>query len=162
MEKKSGCTSIDEYIASFPKDVRRKLTQLKLLIAQIAPDAQQKISYQMPAFYLNGILVWFAAHSNHIGFYPRATAIAKFKRDLSKFKNAKGSVQFPLDEPLPVELIKKMVKFRVGENVRKGRKKGLQYPTRGNGSQSSRDNLPPGQVGPNIIRETGYDCIKRS
>jgi uncharacterized protein YdhG (YjbR/CyaY superfamily) len=88
-----------------------------------APNAEEKISYQMPAFYLDGILVWFAAHPNHIGFYPRASAITKFKRELSRYKNAKGSVQFPLDEPLPVELIKRMVRFRVEENVKKGKKK---------------------------------------
>jgi uncharacterized protein YdhG (YjbR/CyaY superfamily) len=123
VEKKPGYTSIDEYIFSFPTDVQKKLTQLRVLIAQVAPNAEEKISYQMPAFYLDGILVWFAGHPSHIGFYPRASAIAKFKRELSRYKNAKGSVQFPLDEPLPVELIKRMVRFRVEENVKKGKKK---------------------------------------
>jgi uncharacterized protein YdhG (YjbR/CyaY superfamily) len=123
VEKKPGSTSIDDYIVSCPRDVQKKLTQLRRLITQVAPGAEEKISYQMPAFFLNGVLVWFAAHSKHIGFYPKASAIARFKRELSKYKSARGSVQFPLDEPLPVELIKRMVKFRVEENLKKGMKK---------------------------------------
>ena len=122
MERKPAFTTIDEYIASYPKDAQKKLTQLRAIMKQVAPKAEEKISYQMPAFYLNGILVWFAAHSNHIGFYPKASAIARFKRELSKYKSAKGTVQFPLDEPLPVGLIKKIVKFRFEENVRKSKK----------------------------------------
>ena len=122
MKKKSGYASVNEYITSFPPDIRNKLTQLRRLIKKEDPQADERISYQMPAFFLNGILVWFAAHSRHIGFYPRASAITKFKRELSRFKNAKGSVQFPLDEPLHLELIKRIVKFRVAENS-KGKKK---------------------------------------
>jgi uncharacterized protein YdhG (YjbR/CyaY superfamily) len=122
VEKKPAFSTIDDYIASYPKEVQRKLAQLRTLIKQVAPKAEEKISYQMPAFYLNGILVWFAAHSNHIGFYPKASGIAKFKRELSRYKSAKGTVQFPLDDPLPVELIKRMVKFKVEENVKKSKK----------------------------------------
>ncbi len=122
MKKKPAYASIDDYIISFPKDVQKKLIQLRSIMRQLAPNAVEKMSYQMPAFFLNGILIWFAAYSKHIGFYPKATAIVKFKRELSKYKNAKGSVQFPLDEPLPVELIKRMVKFRVKENVSGGKK----------------------------------------
>jgi uncharacterized protein YdhG (YjbR/CyaY superfamily) len=119
MDRKPHYTSIDEYILSFPRDVQKKLTQLRRLIRQVAPDAEERISYQMPAFFLNGILVWFAAHAKHIGFYPKASGITRFKRELSGYKNAKGSVQFPLDEPLPAELIKRIVAFRVAENGRR-------------------------------------------
>jgi uncharacterized protein YdhG (YjbR/CyaY superfamily) len=122
MEKKAGFSSIDEYILSFPEHVQKKLTELRMLIRQIAPDAQEKISYQIPTFYLNGNLVHFAAYSNHIGFYPTSSGIAKFEPELSKYKHAKGSVQFPLEEPLPVELIKEIVKYRVEENTKKGKK----------------------------------------
>ncbi len=118
MPKKSTCTSVDEYISSFPQDTQRKLSQLRSIIKREVPQAEEKISYQMPAYSLNGVLVWFAGHSNHIGFYPKASAIAEFQHELSRFKHAKGTVQFPLDEPLPVELIKRMVKFRVAENAR--------------------------------------------
>jgi uncharacterized protein YdhG (YjbR/CyaY superfamily) len=121
MEKKSSYASIDEYINAYPEDVRKKLTQLRKLIILVAPQAEERISYRMPAYFLNGILVWFAAHSMHIGFYPKASAIAKFKRELSGYKSAKGSVQFPLNEPLPVDLIKRIVRFRVGENDKKAR-----------------------------------------
>jgi uncharacterized protein YdhG (YjbR/CyaY superfamily) len=119
MEKKTGHKSIDEYILSFPEDIQEKLRELRILIRQLAPNAQEKISYQMPTFYLNGNLVHFAAYSKHIGFYPTPSGISKFKRGLSKYKNAKGSVQFPLDEALPVALIKKIVAYRVKENSKK-------------------------------------------
>ncbi len=122
MDKKANYASIDEYIAAFPDDVRKKLGRLRLLIRQMAPEAQEKISYQMPAFFLDGNLVYFAAFSKHIGFYPGAGGVAKFKRELAKYKSAKGSVQFPLDEELPIELIKRIVKYRVEENARKTEK----------------------------------------
>jgi uncharacterized protein YdhG (YjbR/CyaY superfamily) len=119
VDEKTGYTSVDDYVSSFPEDVQKKLIQLRKLIAREAPDAEEKISYQMPAFFLNGVVVWYAAYSKHIGFYPKASAIVKFKRELLKYKTAKGSVQFPLDEPLPVELIRRIVRYRVGENVKK-------------------------------------------
>ena len=122
MDKKPNYASIDEYTLAFSDDVQGKLNQLRALIRQVAPDAQEKISYQMPCFYLNGNLVHFAAYSKHIGFYPGSGAIAKFKRELSKDKSAKGSVQFPLKEELPTELIQRIVKFRVEEDVKKGKK----------------------------------------
>ncbi|MBI3535977.1 MAG: DUF1801 domain-containing protein [Chloroflexi bacterium] len=109
---------IDNYIASFPKGIQIILEQVRTTIRKAAPDAEQVISYGIPAFKLNGLLVWFAAHSNHVGFYPRASAIEAFKKELSLYKGAKGSVQFPLDKPLPLELITKIVKFRVAENLR--------------------------------------------
>jgi uncharacterized protein YdhG (YjbR/CyaY superfamily) len=119
VEKKPGYSSIDDYINSFPENVQERLTQIRLLIRKIAPGAQEKISYQMPAFYLNGNLVYFAAHSRHIGLYPTPSGSTKFKHELSRYKQGKGSIQFPLEEPLPVELIKKIVKYRVEQNSRK-------------------------------------------
>jgi len=113
--------SIDEYTQSFPEHVQAKLKQLRLLIRQITPEAQEKISYQMPTFYLNGNLVHFAAFSKHIGFYPTSSGIANFKSELSKYKSSKGAVQFPIDEPLPLELIKRIVRFRVEENSNKAK-----------------------------------------
>lgn len=121
MEKKTGYKSIDEYILSFPADVQEKLTELRMLIRLAAPGAEEKISYQMPTFYLNGNLVHFAAYAKHIGFYPTPSGIEKFKRELSEYKHAKGSVQFPQGEPLPVDLIEKIVRFRVEENLNKGK-----------------------------------------
>ncbi len=123
MEKSPGYTSIDEYITAFPAGIQRKLNELRALIRQTVPEAREKISYQMPTFYLNGNLVHFAAHTKHIGFYPGSSGIARFESDLSGYKHAKGSVQLPLEEPLPVELIKKIVKYRVEENSRKAKRK---------------------------------------
>jgi uncharacterized protein YdhG (YjbR/CyaY superfamily) len=117
--KKHEYKSIDEYIHSFPENIQKKLEELREAIKEQAPQAQEKISYQMPTFFLNGNLVHFAAYSNHIGFYPTSSGIDAFKNEISKYKNAKGSVQFPLEEPLPIELIKKIVKFRVEENINK-------------------------------------------
>lgn len=113
-------TTIDQYIQRFPEDVRSILTQMRSTIREAAPDATEKISYRMPTFYYNGNLVHFAAFKHHIGFYPDSSGIAAFKEELKKYKSAKGSVQFPRDEPLPLELITKIVKFRVTENARKG------------------------------------------
>lgn len=116
---KSEYASIDEYIASFPNEAQKKLIALRNLIKRLAPEATEKISYQMPTFFLNGNLVHFAAYSNHIGFYPTPSGISQFKRELTGYEHAKGSVQFPLDEPLPIELISKIVEFRVEENQAK-------------------------------------------
>jgi uncharacterized protein YdhG (YjbR/CyaY superfamily) len=108
--------SIDEYIRSFPKPIQAKLKQLRSLIKNAIPEAREKISYRMPTFYLNGNVVHFAAYSKHIGFYPTSSGIANFKNELSKYKNSKGAVQFPMDEPLPIELIERIVRFRAAEN----------------------------------------------
>lgn len=108
---------IDEYIAAYPEEVQERLEQLRAIIKKATPKAIEVISYGMPAFKLNGMLVWFGAHTKHIGFYPRASGIEVFKKELAAYKNAKGSVQFPLDKPLPVALITKIVKFRVKENL---------------------------------------------
>ena len=119
---KKQFSNIDEYIATFPQDVQKKLTQMREVIHSAAPEATEKIAYQMPTFYLNGNLVHFAAFKNHIGFYPVPSGIESFKKELSKYAQGKGSVQFPLDKSLPVALIKKVVKFRVAENLKKKKK----------------------------------------
>ena len=111
--KKTGFTSIDEYIATFPKDIQKILEKIRATIKAAAPEAEEKISYQMPTFFLKGNLVHFAAFKKHIGFYPVPTGIEKFKKELSAYAGAKGSVQFPLDKPIPYGLISKIVKFRV-------------------------------------------------
>ena len=113
--------NIEEYIANFPDHTKVLLEQIRITIKNAAPDAVEVISYQMPAFKLHGILVYFAGYKNHIGFYPLASGIAAFKKDISVYKNAKGSVQFPLDKPLPIELITKIVKFRALENLEKAK-----------------------------------------
>jgi len=115
--------TVSEYIASFPSEIQLLLEQVRTAIKEAAPEASEVISYQMPAFKLNGILVWFAAYTRHIGFYPGASGIAAFKSELSVYKGAKGSVQFPLDKPLPLDLITRIVQYRVDENMLKAKKK---------------------------------------
>ena len=116
---KKNFESIDEYIASFPTNVQTILEQIRQAIKQAAPKAEEAISYNMPAFKLNGNLVWFGAFKNHIGFYPRESAIEEFREKLSEYEVSKvqGTVKFPLDKPVPLDLIKEMVKFRVKENL---------------------------------------------
>ena len=116
--KKVGFTSIDEYIATFPEEIQKILEELRATIKASAPDAQEKISYQMPTFTLKGNLVHFAAFKNHIGLYPTPSGTQAFKRELSIYQGAKGSIKFPIEEPLPLELIRKIVKFRVAENLK--------------------------------------------
>ncbi len=116
---------IDNYIAGLPEEIQQRLNQIRDVIRRAAPDATEKISYMMPTFYLNGNLVHFAAFKNHIGLYPAPSGVAAFQKELSVYKNAKGSVQFPHNQPLPLDLISEIVKFRVLENseVKKVRKK---------------------------------------
>ncbi len=123
MQRKKGYRSIDAYIESFPADIRQRLEAVRVAIRQAAPGAQEKISYQIPTFYLDGNLVHFAAFEKHIGFYPTPSGIARFQKELSRYKNAKGSVQFPLAEPLPIGLIQRIVKFRIEENLQKKSKR---------------------------------------
>ena len=111
--------NIDEYITGFPENVRVKLTQIRVSILKAAPQAEEVISHGMPAYKQQGILVWFAAHTKHIGFYPKASGIEAFKKELTAYKGSKGSVHFPLDKPLPLRLISNMVKFRLSENLKK-------------------------------------------
>jgi uncharacterized protein YdhG (YjbR/CyaY superfamily) len=120
MEKtKTTYNTINEYIATFPKEIQAILKKLRKEIKDAAPDAAERISYRMPAFYLKGNLVYFAAFKKHIGFYPTASGIKAFKKEISTYKNSKGAVQFPIDKPLPYDLIRKIVKFRVLENLKK-------------------------------------------
>lgn len=115
--------NIDDYIAGFPESVQTLLQQVRTTIRETAPDAQEAIKYAMPAFTLNGNLVYFAAFKNHIGFYATPTGHEAFKDELSVYKQGKGSVQFPLDRPMPLDLIGRIVAFRVAENAGKSKKK---------------------------------------
>jgi len=119
MTTKQAIASMDEYIKHQPEEVRGVLEELRALIRRAAPNAREKISYQIPTFYLNGNLVHFAVFKGHVGFYPTPGAIQKFAEELKRYKTSKGAVQFPLNEPLPGKLITEMVKFRVGENEAK-------------------------------------------
>jgi uncharacterized protein YdhG (YjbR/CyaY superfamily) len=107
--------NIDEYIAGFPRDVQEILRQMRSTIRKAAPDAEEAIKYRMPTFVLHGNLVHFAAFKNHIGFYPTPSGIEEFKDELSRYESAKGSVQFPIDEPMPLRLVDRIVQFRVKE-----------------------------------------------
>jgi len=117
--KKVGFVSIDEYIATFPEEIQKILEELRATIKACAPGAEEKISYQMPTFALKGNLVHFAAWKNHIGFYPTPSGTQEFKKELSIYQGAKGSIQFPIDESLPLDLISKIVRYRVAENLKK-------------------------------------------
>ena len=115
-------TNIDEYVSSFPTDIQKILQNLRQVIHAAAPEAQEVISYSMPAFKLNGILVYFAAFKDHIGFFPTSSGVAAFQKELSPFDTSKGTVRFPLDKSIPFDLITKIVKIRVQENLNKKKK----------------------------------------
>lgn len=115
--------TIDEYISTFPEDVQRILNELRQTIKEAAPEAEETINYQIPTFTLHGNLVHFAALKNHIGFYPTPSGMEAFKKELSGYKGAKGSVQFPIDQPLPLPLIRRIVEYRVKENLERKQKK---------------------------------------
>ncbi|MCE5299034.1 MAG: DUF1801 domain-containing protein [Methanoregulaceae archaeon] len=117
------CKTIDEYIDTFPPDVQNILGQLRKTIHEIVPQAEETIRYGIPTFTLNGNLVHFAAFEDHIGFYPTPSAIVAFKKELSLYRHAKGSVQFPINEPIPFDLVRRIVQFRVKENLEGGTKK---------------------------------------
>ncbi len=119
MANKRDFKSTDEYIATFPKDVKSVMEKLRKAIKEEAPQATETISYQMPTFKLNGNLVHFAAYKKHIGFYPTPSAIEAFREKLSSYKTSKGAIQFPLDKSLPIDLVKEMVRFRVKQNLAK-------------------------------------------
>ncbi len=121
--------TIDEYIGEFPEEVRNRLQSIRQAIREIAPEAQETIKYRLATFTLHGNLVHFGAFKNHIGFYPTPSGTETFKKELSPYKTAKGSIQFPLDQPLPLPLIRKIVTFRVKENLERSRKK--KKPARG-------------------------------
>jgi uncharacterized protein YdhG (YjbR/CyaY superfamily) len=122
-ENKVIFKSIDEYILQFSPDIQEILNRLRKVIKEAAPGAEEKISYQMPAFVLHGNLVYFAVCKKHIGFYPTPSGINAFKNELSEYKGAKGSVQFPIEKPMPFELISEIVKFRVAENTKRAESK---------------------------------------
>jgi uncharacterized protein YdhG (YjbR/CyaY superfamily) len=112
-------TTTDEYIAQFPDDIQKILQKVRAVIKETAPGAVERISYAMPGFYLNGMLLWFAGHNTFIGFYPTGEGIEEFKGELTPYKFSKGAVQFPLDQPIPYDLIRRMVKYRVERNMKK-------------------------------------------
>ncbi len=120
--RKKGFKTIDEYIAVSPQNVQRILEEMRQAIKESAPQAEEVISYQMPAFRLNGILVYFAAFKNHIGLFPTTSAMVAFKEELSGYAVSKGTIRFPLDKPIPFDLVKRIVKFRVKENLEKPKK----------------------------------------
>uniref|UniRef100_UPI0040484D5A iron chaperone n=1 Tax=Roseivirga sp. TaxID=1964215 RepID=UPI0040484D5A len=115
--------NIDQYIAQFDDTVQGLLITMRATISNVIPEAEECINYGMPTFKLNGNLVHFAGYKNHIGFYPTPSAISAFATEISEYKWAKGSVQFPIDEPLPLDLIRRMVEFRVQENLAKPKAK---------------------------------------
>ena len=121
---KTDYKTIDEYIATFPKDTQEILEEIRATIKAAAPDAEEKISYQMPTFFLNGNLIHFAAFKNHIGIYPTPSGTQAFKDEISMYQGAKGSIRLPIDEPMPLKLIGRIVKFRVAENLAKAKAKG--------------------------------------
>jgi uncharacterized protein YdhG (YjbR/CyaY superfamily) len=110
---------IDKYITSFPQQTQQLLQQLRAIILKTVPNAEEVISYKMPAYKYHGMVAWFAGYDHHVGFYPGASPILHFKKEIAVYKNAKGSVQFPLDKPLPVKLFTNMLKFKVQENEAK-------------------------------------------
>ena len=121
--KNKNPQSIDEYIALFPEDIQKKLRDMRETIHLAAPEATEKISYQIPTFFLKGNLVHFGAYKNHIGFYPTPSGIEAFREEFSKYRSTKGAVQFPLDEPLPLELVSRVTTFRFAENMKKAEEK---------------------------------------
>ena len=122
MDRFTG-TTIDAYIRLFPPKTQKVLRELRRTIKAAAPAAQETINYAIPTFALNGNLVHFAAFDKHIGFYPTPSGVEAFKKELSIYEGAKGSVQFPLDEPMPLKLVTRIVKFRVAEQMKKGKPK---------------------------------------
>jgi uncharacterized protein YdhG (YjbR/CyaY superfamily) len=116
--------NINEYIAGFPPEIQDILEKIRTTVGIAAPGAEETISYQMPTFRLKGNLVHFAAFKNHIGFYPTPTGTEEFKKELSVYEGGKGSIRFPLDKPIPYDLISQIVKFRVKENLERAEAKG--------------------------------------
>jgi uncharacterized protein YdhG (YjbR/CyaY superfamily) len=138
-KQQDGSTAIDAYIATFPTEVQERLQALRATIRAAAPEAVETFSYQMPTFNLKGNLVHFAAFKHHIGFYPAPSGITAFQEALSRYKGAKGSVQFPLDQSLPLELVAEIVRFRVGENLAASTAKAGRRRSTSNRSKKSQD-----------------------
>ena len=119
LEASDGPTTVDEYIQSFPMEVQKVLQGLRAAIREAAPAAEERIRYQIPTYFLAGNLVHFAAWKHHVGFYPQPSGLQQFDKELADYSRSKGSVQFPLGEPLPLDLIQRIVRFRVSENLKK-------------------------------------------
>ena len=127
---KSKPKTVDEYIGGFPDDVAAMLQQLRQAIREEAPDAKEIISYQMPAFSLHGNLVYFAGYRNHVGFYPTSSGIATFRKELAPFETSRGTVRFPAGEPIPMELVRRIIRYRIKEDIRKHKEKNKTNPKR--------------------------------
>jgi uncharacterized protein YdhG (YjbR/CyaY superfamily) len=123
---KNTFQNVEEYISSFPKEIQNLLVQIRLTIRKTAPEAEEVISYQMPAYKLKGILVYFAAFKNHIGFFPTQSGVENFKEELTDYRCTKGTIQFPYNKPIPFDLVSKIVRFRVLENLDKAAIKAIQ------------------------------------
>jgi uncharacterized protein YdhG (YjbR/CyaY superfamily) len=142
MNKTAAVKNVAEYIAQFPKEVQVALNQLRQIIKAAAPKAEESISYMMPAYKYQGVLVYFGGFKNHIGFYAAPTGHEAFKKELSIYKSGKGSVQFPLDKPLPIKLITQIVKFRVKQNEEKtAEKKPLEVAVKKSDKRSNNKKL---------------------
>jgi uncharacterized protein YdhG (YjbR/CyaY superfamily) len=122
-DEKGKNDRIDDYIREFPATMRIKLDEMRKIIREAAPEAEERISYKMPAYYQNGYVAYFGGHEKHVGFYPTGSGIEAFKNEISAFKSSKGAVQFPLDQPLPKELVIRMVKFKIKENMERENRK---------------------------------------
>jgi uncharacterized protein YdhG (YjbR/CyaY superfamily) len=126
----NGSAAVDEYFANVPAGARKHLSALRRAIRQVVPEAEEVISYKIPAFKFHGMLVYYAAFRNHIGFYPTSSGIGEFKKDLAEYKTSAGAVQFPMDRPLPLDIIVRIVKFRAAENLeRKHRRQSPRRPS---------------------------------
>jgi uncharacterized protein YdhG (YjbR/CyaY superfamily) len=142
MNKTAAVKNVAEYIAQFPKEVQVALNQLRQIIKAAAPKAEESISYMMPAYKYQGVLVYFGGFKNHIGFYAAPIGHEAFKKELSIYKSGKGSVQFPLDKPLPIKLITQIVKFRVKQNEEKtAEKKPLEVAVKKSDKRSNNKKL---------------------
>lgn len=140
--------TIDEYIAAYPKDIQKKLNDVRDVIRKAAPEAEEAIKYAIPTFVLHGNLVHFAAMTNHLGFYPAPAGIVEFKKELSKYVQGKGSIQFPYDQPLPLRLIKAIVEFRVAQNLEKAESKKKTSLTKSSAKAVAKKKVAPKKKSP--------------
>lgn len=155
MSNRSPATTIDEYIAEFPEETQKPLREMRALIREVAPAATETISYAIPTFVLNGNLVHFAGYQHHVGFYPAPSGMTAFESELSRYKRAKGSVQFPLSEPLPADLIRRMVAFRVQEQMARAKPRAARMP--------DESGFPPGLASParRALAAAGYERLEQ-
>jgi Uncharacterized conserved protein len=123
MEVTNKFKTVDQYLSAFPSNTKVLLKKMRETVKEVAPQAEELISYNMPAFRWNGMLVWYAAFKQHIGFYPTPSAIKTFAQELRQYKTSKGAIQFPIDEPIPTNLVKKIVKLRMKQNLEKAKTK---------------------------------------